>query len=332
MNERSYIYAMKGLAIFCVVCAHAAPVPEGTNTWNCLASDFLNYMGTMGVPIFYLLSGYLFERNKKKFGEFWRGKVSTVFVPWIFCGTLLWLYVVLRTDGITFKSWLLVILGYQQITYYMTVLIIMYVLFWGAKKEWEIIGLILFSVFSTLCSGWDFGITIVNRWTGTFYLNPLNWMAFFALGMLISRKNCLMNLAEKLEKVTPCTILTSILYFTVMKVVGGGVPSYFSKYALIGHIINLSLILGLAGKILKIPKNAKNAVIYVGKISFSIYLLHLLFVTGVLNKITNYFDIFVITLMRPFAIIFIVSIMVWLVEKVCERRFRFVKILIGLRK
>ncbi len=330
MNEKNYIYIMKGIAAFCVVCAHVFPVPDGVNIWNRVTSDYLNYMGTMGVPVFFIISGYLFEKNTKKFKVFWRGKIKSVFVPWIFCETLLWLYVVLRKGGATPKAWLLFIFGYQHTTYYLTVLIIMYLLFWIIKKDWELVILVMVSVFSMLSTGWGWGISFINEWTGTFYLNPFNWMCFFATGMLICRKDSFIVLTDKAEKILPILISASVLYFGLSVAVQEEF-SYFSRFALAAHVINILLFFGLAGKILKSAGRTKNILMYLGKISFSIYLLHQ-FIAGILVKATNYFDVFLVTLARPFVAIFIVAAIVWTVEKICCEKFRIIKILIGLRQ
>lgn len=329
INEKDYIYVLKGIAAFCVVCAHVFPVLEGAGPWNCLASDYLNYTGTMGVPIFFIISGYLFGKNKKGFGDFWKGKIKSVFIPWFFCETMLWLYIVLRKGGITLKAWLLFMLGYQHTTYYLTILIIFYLLFWKIKKEWALIVSIPISIFSMICTGWDFGISVINDWTGTFYLNPLNWMCFFATGMLLDQKEYFMLLADRSEKRVLSLICGSGLYFIIMETTGQAF-SYFSKYAVLAHIINVLLIFGLAEKMLMILGNLENILIYTGKISFSIYLLHQ-FIAGILVRAANCFDLFIITLMRPFIVVFIVAMAVWIIEKVCDKRYQFIKVLIGLR-
>lgn len=329
MDKRNHIYIMKGMAAFCVVCAHVFPVPDSSNIWNILTSDYLNYLGTMGVPVFFILSGYLFERNTKKLKEFWNGKIKSVFIPWFFCETLLWLYVVLRKGGATLKAWLLFLFGYQHTTYYLTVLIFFYLLFWKIKREWVLLMAVLISVFSMICTGWDFGISIVNDWTGTFYLNPLNWMCFFAAGMLTCRKDRFAVLSDKAEKMILFLICGSWMYFIVMEITGQAF-SYFSKYALISHIINTLLIFGLAGKIRKISGNIEKILIYTGRISFSIYLLHQ-FIAGILVRVTNCFKLFIVTLMRPFIVVFIVAMAVCFIQKVCDRRCKFIKVLIGLR-
>ena len=327
--EKELIYVMKSLAIFSVICAHVASVLETANAWNCMASNFLSYMGTMGVPTFFLLSGYLFERRRKSFGDFWRGKVKSIFIPWLFCETLLWLYVVVRKGGITLKAWGLFIIGYKHTTYYLTVLIVMYLLFWRIKRDWELVGLISVSLLSMICTGWNLGITFINEWFGTYYLNPLNWMCFFAVGILISRNDYLIYFANKSRKVVPLLALISILYFFIVMITGKGF-AYFSQYALVAHIVNISLIFGLAENILKISGQVKEFAIYVGKISFSIYLLHQ-FIAGILVRVGNYFDVFLITLMRPIVTLVAVIALIRFLEKIGYKKIEIVNVLIGSR-
>lgn len=327
--EKELIYIMKSLAIFSVICAHVASVPESANIWNRIVSDFLSYIGTMGVPVFFLLSGYLFERNRRSFGEFWKGKVKSVFIPWLFCETLLWLYVVLRKGGITLKAWVLFMIGYKHTTYYLTVLIIMYLLFWRVKRNWGIAVLISISFLSMICTGWNFGISFINEWFGVFYLNPLNWMCFFAVGILISRNNYLISFADRSEKVIPFLVIASILYFAIAKVTGKGY-AYFSQFAVVAHIINISLIFGLAKKLKKSQGEVKELAIYIGKISFSIYLLHQ-FIAGILVRAANYFDIFLITFIRPIVALTAVIILISFIKKIGNKKIGIVDVLIGSR-
>lgn len=51
-KRNNYIYILKALAIFSVICAHSTPLIDGSNKWNVLSSQLLDYLGTFGVPIF----------------------------------------------------------------------------------------------------------------------------------------------------------------------------------------------------------------------------------------------------------------------------------------
>ena len=106
-----YMYIVKAVAIVSVVSAHTSSVPDNTGTITFLCSRILNSLGTMGVPIFFLLAGFFFEKNTRKWKEFWKNKLVTIIVPWICCATILWLYVVIRKGGIGFESWFCFVFG-----------------------------------------------------------------------------------------------------------------------------------------------------------------------------------------------------------------------------
>ena len=62
--ERQYIYVIKIFAIISIVSAHLTSIPDNSNKYNIISSFILQNIGNIGVPIFYLISGYLFFYNK----------------------------------------------------------------------------------------------------------------------------------------------------------------------------------------------------------------------------------------------------------------------------
>lgn len=329
-HEKDYIYILKGLAIFCVVCAHSTPLPEDASTLSTIVSEILNYLGTMGVPCFFLVSGYLFDRNKRGPGDFGKRKFISVILPWLFCETLLWLYVVLRKGNISLKSWGLFLIGYEHTTYYLTVLMVFYVVFWALKKDWMLYFAVVLSVGSMICTGWQIGLDAVNEWTGTFYLNPLNWSAFFAAGMLLNRKHGLRERCMKVTRYVPLWLVASSLYFGICTAAGGYIY-YFSKFAVLSHAINILLFGGLALYIMN--SRVKKCLVSLGKYSFSIYLLHQ-FVAGIVVALSNRFDCFVWVLLRPLIIIGGVVCGIWClkwINKKCSGRLCFLESMVGIR-
>lgn len=329
-NEKNFIYILKGLAIFCVVCAHSTPVSENADSMSIAAAEVLNYLGTMGVPIFFLVSGFLFDQNKRDFKDFWKRKLTSIVLPWLFCETLLWLYVVLRKRGITLKAWILFIVGYEHTTYYLTVLIILYVLFWFLKRRWQLYLLVAISVLSMVCVGWETGINIVNTWTGTYYLNPLNWSAFFAIGMLLNRGSALLEGYIRLIRYLPLWLVISIIYFSACVVMEQDI-FYFSRWAVFAHVVNIFLVGSLARLIAS--HRSEKLFILLGKYSFSIYLLHQ-FVAGIVVSFSNCFNSFLGVLVRPFAIIGLVMIAIWCLRQLnskCKGMFKFIESMVGIR-
>ncbi len=327
MIEKEYIYILKAFAIFGVICAHVSFVQEDADVISIKCGELLNYFGTIGVPIFMILSGYLFEKNKKNFAEFWKKKLVSIVIPWIFCETLLWLYIVVRKGGASFLKWLLFILGYNHSTYYLSVLFILYILFWGKIKNWKLYIMFALSIFSIVSTGWHIGINYMNSLFGTFYLNPLNWVSFFVVGIIISKKNLLIKYAEWCSQWMVLLIVLSSTYFTIM-VNKGEVIYYFSKYALFAHMINVSFVMGIGYFFLRYDK--KKVLIFIGEISFSIYLLHQ-FITGAVIQITSKINSFFIIFMRPYIVLIIILPIVFIVKNVKKDKYRILKLLIGLR-
>lgn len=162
------------------------------------------------------------------------------FLPWICCETLLWFYVVLRKGGISVSAWLLFLLGYHHTTYYLTILVVFYVLYWKIHKPGAIRVLNVISVISMLETGWNVGIFHrVNTVLDSYYLNPFNWMLFFGIGLLIRQK------AQEAERSIRWSnslgilcVCGSIVYFSVHAYFGLEMY-YFSRYAVIGNLLNL---------------------------------------------------------------------------------------------
>jgi surface polysaccharide O-acyltransferase-like enzyme len=126
----NHFYRLKAFAIIFVVAAHTATLSNSTNGVNNYISLFLHSIGSFGVPIFFILSGYFFYLNKKSFFAFFQSKLTSVFLPWVFSESIVWLYVVIRKGGFNFFSWFSFIIGFNHSTYYLTVLIIFYLFFY----------------------------------------------------------------------------------------------------------------------------------------------------------------------------------------------------------
>lgn len=323
-DTSNFIYALKGLAIFSVVCAHCTPVGDNPRGHIYLISTLLNYIGTIGVPVLYIISGYLFANNSKTFKAFWKGKVKSLFIPWIFCFSMQWLYVVLRSKDVTFLSWGKFIIGYMTTAYYMTVLILFYLVFWIIKNKPMLYILFAISVFSMISTGNGIGINFINEYFGTYYLNPLNWMGFFIVGMLIFENKWEVSGAQILLCVL---ILASTIYF-LYNAVHDINMSYFSGYAVLGQAINIGTFILVAKTFYYVPVLTE-----LGKKSFTIYLVHP-FIVGAINVFTNYLGNPFLIAARPVIVIVITMVGIWVVEKMKDLsngKTALINTLIGLR-
>lgn len=291
IQKRDYLYIVKSMAIVTVVCAHVATVLNESFISKVFA-NMLNSIGSIGVGVFLLVSGYLFYDTKKTSLQFLKRKFVSIIIPWFFCGTLLFLYVTCRKGGFNFYNWITTITVYSHL-YYLTILIICYFLFWKIRKcKYCLLVMSLLSVVSIILTG--YGCLPIYP-----YINPLNWVIYFILGLTIKQYDLLVQLVSFCKKwfiwITGGYIGLFVLYF-----INGSYISYWKHAAIIAEFIAIALIFGasaygLNGKI-------KGMLIDVGKMSFSIYLLHTPF-AGFITFTFNRYNLWYISLLRPFIVI-----------------------------
>ena len=334
-KESKLLYLLKFFAIFSVICAHIA-VPSGDNKEGLvyIVIRFLSATGTMGVPLFYIISGYLFYGNSKRIDEFWKNKLVTIIMSWMFCETIVWLYVVLRKGGISLGEWIKFILGVYHSTYYLTVLIILFVVYFKLKKyKVFLIASVIISAISLIALG--SGCVVwqeINKLTITPYLNPLNWMIYFSIGLIIRKNNCLERLADYAFKGLIITVPALIVSFGIHHVYQ--IPwLYYSKYALLNIFLQIAVAYGGAEFIARYIKKS-TMLEQVGKQSFTIYLLHEL-VVGAIVYLTGLTNNALIIFLRPFIVVVMVMIgieILYRINEKCNMRLNIFLKLIGLRE
>lgn len=327
----TYIDKIRIFAIFSVVCAHVGAINEGASYANAIASELLGCIGAMGVPVFFIISGYLYEKTEKSFVEFWKSRFRTLIIPWLFCETGLWFYVVLRKGRISFRNWLKFLIGYQSTTYYLTLLVFFYFLFWKIKKvRWIYLVGCFISAVQIVSTGWNIQpLAGYSGIFGTAYLNPFHFMIYFCLGILIGSYNIWDVLVEKSAKYLPISMVC-LIAMVILHIHKGWGFSYFSQYTLINTFFSSVVIMGMA---CLMQRNQWNGLDVVGKWSFSIYLLHQ-FVVGFIVWLTRSIDIWVVTLFRPVITIFIVMMVISILYKLNEKlkgKLQFCLTLIGIR-
>lgn len=326
-DTRQYFYIVKALAIFSTVCAHSANVPGGASELNHISSYLLMCWGTAGVPVFYFLSGYFFGGNQRDWKDFWIKKLKTIVIPWIFCATILWLYVVLRKGGISLLGWGEFIIGNGSTMYYITMLLVMYALFVIIKSKYILVLLLC------ICSGLSIiasciGHNVLNAWFINSYLNPFNWILYFGAGLLVHKTHSMLPIVKLCKTLFPIITLLYILMLG-LHYKNEWTWTYWSRWAVLNILIQLMWCFGAAYYVYKhIP--LKEHIVRVGMYSYTIYLCHQLLV-GVLVKLTNMFDFFYLTLLRPVIIIAFMYIGISMIKKLFPK-LRGPLMLVGIRE
>ena len=124
-SERFWL--LKAFAIIAVVACHCTNTIDNPGRINTIATYFFDAWKGSGVPIFYFCAGFFFK-GSGKFLPFVKNKVVSIVLPWVFTGTLIWLYIVLRKGGVSFDNWLGYLFLRDSYLYFLTDLMIFYII------------------------------------------------------------------------------------------------------------------------------------------------------------------------------------------------------------
>ena len=182
------VYVLKALAIICVVSAHCS-------SYSYLPAEHMRaLLGTVGVPVFLMCSGYYCRREQER-DVFWKKKLRHIVVPWLLWGIMTYIQVtVLTHEELYLEDALRWIVGYKTWLYFVPVLLVCFVIYRISLTDWWL----YFNIVVSLCS-WLLTFTGILGTTSllTPYQNPLNFSMFFALGILLKRVD--------LEKIVNCS-------------------------------------------------------------------------------------------------------------------------------
>ena len=320
-NEREYIYIIKALALYSIVSAHVGIITNNTPISNTL-SLIISSIGSIGVGVFFLISGYLFLKSNKSLKLFLKSKLMTIIIPWFFCGTLLFFYVSLRKGNLNFYNWFITITVHSHL-YFLSILIFLYLVLWRIKNSvFSLLFIIGISIISITLTGID--------WIPIYpYINPLNWAIYFILGMLFKKYDLFVKIAVFCHK---WYIYISFIYLTILIVyLYHGVGITYWKYAsIITELVAIGFVFGTAFYCMRLKQ--VNLFIYIGKMSFSIYLLHTAF-AGIFTNIFSRLNLWYLTIFIP---IIVITLTIAVIEfaKIISKRCKvnkILEILIGIR-
>lgn len=301
------LWQLKGVAIISVVCAHCNIQMEDA----CILyiKNILTNVGSIGVGIFFLLSGYFFHNTCVPLNRFMWKTVKRLVIPWMLAGTFIWLYVALRKGGIGIGEWIHFVLGVNSAFYFMTDLLVMQVIFYILEK------LSLAKRCSTvliLLAANEVFIVLESRGYSLFptpYMDFFCFIGYFALGRYLAYASCTTvgrklwvfdNRKIRVIALLSCTaLIVSPLRFTYFE---NALSLIFECFFIFTSFL---LVLHVNSRLLE----------WLGKKSFFIYLWHLP-IAGILsnmgsrNIVTAYLG-----LLWPVVILAVM----WLVVKIIER-------------
>lgn len=292
-------------ALISIVSAHIA-LP-GT-----LAGLLFDRIGSVGVISFLIMSGYFYNTNKyPQIAYMLLDKLKTIVIPWLFMGTIVYLYnTILGGNSINLISFFKWIIGNGTYFYYMTVLMVCYILFF-IKRNFVVYSAIILNLFSLFFTITGIINPIINFLSITNYLNVFNWLGFFALGMLIKKSDPdkLYDFFAKNKYFILLiynSALITLLFYSNVKTGYFSYLGVFYEFLGTAAIFSLSTFEFLNFKIMHEISNC----------SFSIYLVHIMFIALVDDFLKLHF---VTRLFMPVVIVLLAFIIFNVADWICKK-------------
>lgn len=314
------LYVIKSFAVLFVVVAHMSFITPNYVGRFLIADSIRNSLSIIGVPIFFIVSGFFYKRVKGDTKKFWKKKVKALIIPWFLFGIITFVLSALISGAydnfpLRLIKWTL---GIGSWFWYMPVQLALFVLFKFIKKDASLYISIIISIVSVMLTA--FGI--IPQVPISQYFNIFNWVGFFALGILINRHNML----EKLINVPVFIISFFVIVLSVILMVNFNdkAISYTNYYSLLielsGFLFCLNISYALSN--IKLLKD-------IGEKSFFIYLVHMQ-IAGFINSRLPYNAVFFI--LRPFVALAIVYIGAKITELIFSKlKISKLNFLIGLK-
>lgn len=276
-NISRCIWCAKAIAILSVIIAHS----DFQNVRIDWLVALFQKIGTMGVPVFFVLSAYYYRPTK--YVSLWELLYSrkSTFFPWIILAGVCYLWSNLRMGKeINVQTCLQFVLGYNSLFYFLSVLILLQLIFYILRfvSIRKMAGIcIALSIVSTELAAFEITDGIVAKAGLTNYLNIFNWIGFFAIGLYLqSKENS--EIIRYIKKNFACVILIWGILFALSSYIENGQNGYFSMLGIFMESASVIIILRLAWSICHYDWIAQ-----LGKHSFAIYLIHINIVP-VVNK------------------------------------------------
>lgn len=313
----SIFWNASAFAIFFVICAHCV-------YHNSTLQRISDIIGSVGVPIFLIRSGYFFNQ-KERAGSFWMKKIKTLIVPWLLISPCLYLFsIIRRISAFSVKDAFLYTIGYGTWLYFVMILLLYYLLFRLIRQNWFIyVSIVLFFVSNIV----DFySINPITN-ISTTYLNPFNRIGYFAIGMLLNHNDLL------------CRILNHKILafcgFALFLPVGAVFLWFYDGLAIslcmIFYRLLFTYVVFCAAKQLGNIRWVK----YIGKNTYLIFFLHMQFGMGLASALLHLFRVnaqLLEFLIKPGLVlaitVIIIMVLRWTLTRLSLNRFAWV---IGLK-
>lgn len=255
-----YTQVLRGVAILMVMQQHLSGFVFGSRVFT--------PFGGAGVAIFLIISGWglTISTNKKGLKGFWTKKFVRVFLPWL----LVWLAMVFLNGETKFSaSSLLSLFLLDSTNWYLKYLLLCYLSFYISHKWFYKFRWLLLSCFFILSFAFWGNIQAEQSCS-------------FLIGCLIAEKAKLFKwIVEKIKVIFIFSLFLGISFLAVKQL--SFVRSLMDNVCLVDHAINMVMKTSIAISVMMLVRllwsqtNVRLAM-FIGKISYELYLVHLFIV------------------------------------------------------
>lgn len=276
-TDSSALYFVKAFAILAVVAAHTSVISYGTPL-RLLITRMWDLVSTTSVGCFFLVGGILYQRAPGDSKRFWKRKLDSLIIPWVFCFALINLYRAVRGHVNTPFEYLMQFLGFGSWLYYISMYVFCLAFFkLICRNTAALVGCAAVSMAALLAEtfcGEDMALYAVLA----SYMNPINWIGYFALGILLRKGELRWGKA-----VTILCLVTAVIFGAAEYL--GGYFNYFNIYNFL-FSVSVFFLLFAAGRSLASTKLEK-PIRRIGSSTYCIYLLHITCLAPIPGKLPN---------------------------------------------
>ena len=313
-EKNSTIYYIKGLAVLSVICAHCNAVLDAKNGFVKVCSLILQNIGTVGVICFFVISGMLFHYKEGKMIMFFKKRIFSICVPWFVSASCVYLYVYFRKPPLSFIGWINFLIGNGSYCYYLTMLMLCYFIFTFFSFMRTNLAFSICEIITFLSTIWFYQIGRISP-----YLNILNWIGYFGLGMQLAiHPEIVKKMLKKLYQLRKIILAIYVIIFGLQICAGNG-GSYWKGVNVVISWLGAVVLILFAMIMEKYRDYCLSRIIYwSGKESFYIYLWHMP-VAGIVARVMSYKKLTLFLLVRPIIVI-LIMIMAYIMLKCILRK------------
>lgn len=260
-------YVVKAFAILSVAFAHCSYHDSP------LVQQISSLIGGIGVPIFLISAGVFF--NISEDGKtFWLKKLKNIVCPWVLFGILTYLVSVVLGAKFSLVNLFLWWIGSGTWMYFVTILLICYVVFRAIK--WQGLPYLMIALFIISNILDVFGINPITNLIGS-YLNVFTRVGYFAIGVLLRRASIM-----KFETPKLWTKLALSGFSIIM-----GTLCIVLNVPVLSYLIHLIFMLSICATLFFWSQSLADCKLLqsIGKQTYFIYFVHMQFGIAILNKV-----------------------------------------------